>query len=218
MPPLLQWDEIDTVLVDMDGTLLDLAFDNFFWLELVPARYASREGISTAAARQAVAERYERVVGSLPWYCVDHWTRELGLDIAAMKRDHRHLIRYLPGAERFLGSVRARGKPLWIVTNAHRETIAVKREQTRIDTLVDDLVSSHDLAAPKERPEFWTALAERRRFDPERTLLIEDSLSVLAAARDYGIRHIVAIRQPDSRQPPRQIDGFPAILGVAELA
>src|SRR5690606_7534367 len=124
----------------------------------------------------------------------------------------------LPGAERFLGSVRARGKPLWIVTNAHRETIAVKREQTRIDTLVDGLVSSHDLAAPKERPEFWTALAERRRFDPERTLLIEDSLSVLAAARDYGIRHTVAIRQPDSRQPPRQIDEFPAILGVAELA
>ena len=27
---MLAWDEIDTVLLDMDGTLLDLHFDNHF--------------------------------------------------------------------------------------------------------------------------------------------------------------------------------------------
>jgi len=216
MPPI-DWDQIDTVLVDMDGTLLDLAFDNFFWLELVPARYAEREGISLEAAREEISARYRRVVGTLPWYCVEHWTRELKLDIPALKRGHKHLIRYLPGAERFLASVRARGKPLYIVTNAHRETIAVKREQTGIDARVDAVVCSHDLAAPKERREFWTALHGHRRFDPERTLLIEDSLSVLAAARAYGVRHTIAIRQPDSRLPPRDIADFPAVLGVAEL-
>src|SRR5690606_9356708 len=176
-----------------------------------------RRNITVDAAVAELTARYARVAGSLPWYCVDHWTRELGLDIAGLKRSHRHLIRYLPGAEAFLASARARGKEVVIVTNAHRETIAVKREQTRIDRLVDGLVSSHDLAAPKERLEFWTALRERRSFDPERTVLLEDSLSVLTAARAYGVRHTIAIRQPDSRRPPREIPEFPSVHGVAEL-
>ncbi|MDH3916294.1 MAG: haloacid dehalogenase, partial [Chromatiales bacterium] len=33
------WSTVDTVLLDMDGTLLDLRFDNYFWQELVPSRY-----------------------------------------------------------------------------------------------------------------------------------------------------------------------------------
>ena len=31
----LAWRDIDTVLLDMDGTLLDLHYDNHFWLEPV---------------------------------------------------------------------------------------------------------------------------------------------------------------------------------------
>ncbi|HEX6997370.1 MAG TPA: GMP/IMP nucleotidase [Gammaproteobacteria bacterium] len=213
----LDWDEIDTVLVDMDGTLLDLAFDNFFWLELVPARYAERHGLPREEAEAVIKERSARVAGRLPWYCVEHWTRELDLDIKSLKRAHRHLIRYLPGAREFLAAVRARGKPLAIVTNAHRETLAVKREQTGIDRHVDAIVCSHDLRAPKEHRDFWTALGERRPFDPRRTLLIEDSLTVLETARAFGVRHTIAIRRPDSRQPPRAIAGFASVEGVAEL-
>jgi 5'-nucleotidase len=36
MVPEFDWREIDTVLLDMDGTLLDLEFDSHFWLSLVP--------------------------------------------------------------------------------------------------------------------------------------------------------------------------------------
>ena len=32
-----EWQHIDTVLFDLDGTLLDLAFDNHLWREIVPA-------------------------------------------------------------------------------------------------------------------------------------------------------------------------------------
>lgn len=36
---MLAWQEIDTVLLDMDGTLIDLHFDNYFWQRLVPERW-----------------------------------------------------------------------------------------------------------------------------------------------------------------------------------
>jgi putative hydrolase of the HAD superfamily len=215
--PRVDWDRIETVLVDMDGTLLDLAFDNFFWLELVPGHYADVNGCSLEDARAELAARFDAIAGTLNWYCLDHWTRDLGLDLRALKRRNAHLVHYLPGAREFLAAVRARGKDLWIVTNAHRDTLAVKTEQTGIDRLVDRVVSSHDLRAPKESAEFWHGLERRHPFARGRTLLIEDSLAVLAAATRHGVAHPIAIRRPDSRRPPREIDSYAAVDGVAEL-
>jgi 5'-nucleotidase len=211
------WQDIDTVLVDMDGTLLDLAFDNFFWLELVPTRYAELHGLSAEEARVRLRPRFDGVAGTLSWYCIDHWSRDLGIDIKAMKHAQRHLIRFLPRAPEFLDALRARGKQVWIVTNAHRDTFAVKAAQTGIDALVDRVVCSHDLSAPKESDEFWQRLRDAHFFDPARTLLIEDSIAVLAAARSYGVRHTFAIRRPDSARPARAIADFPAVDGVADL-
>jgi putative hydrolase of the HAD superfamily len=213
----LDWDAIDTVLVDMDGTLLDLAFDNYFWLDVVPEHYARKHGVTVAQSRATLTPRFAAKAGTLDWYCLDHWTRDLGLDLKTLKREHREHIRFLPGAPEFLAAVRRRRKRLCIVTNAHRDTFAVKAEHTGIDRLVDGVVCSHDYAAPKESAAFWHALEKHRPFDRDRTLLIEDSLAVLVAARSHGVRHTVAIRRPDSRQPPRAIEGFAAVDGVAEL-
>ena len=214
---IVDWAAIDTVLVDMDGTLLDLNFDTFFWRELVPQRYAVRNGMTVLEARAKLEPRFEAKMGTLEWYCLDHWARDLELDLKTLKREHRERIRFLPGAQEFLASVRARGKRLSIVTNAHRDTFAVKAEHTGLDRLVDSVVCSHDFAAPKESAAFWQALEAHEPFDRRRTLLIEDSLSVLAAARDYGIRHMLAIRRPDSQLPPRSTPDFLAVDGVFEL-
>jgi HAD superfamily hydrolase (TIGR01509 family) len=214
---VVDWDAIDTVLVDMDGTLLDLAFDNFFWRELVPRRYAERKGMSVQAAEETLAPRFAAKVGTLDWYCLDHWTRDLGMDLKALKREHREHIRFLPGAQAFLAAVRARGKSLVVVTNAHRDTFAVKAEHTGLDKLVDSVVCSHDFAAPKESAAFWLALERHAPFDGARTLLVEDSLAVLVAARAHGVRHTIAIRRPDSREPPRAVADFVGVDGVFDL-
>ena len=206
------------MLLDMDGTLLDLAFDTFFWRDLVPQVYARMNGLSVTAAQELLAPRFDARVGTLEWYCLDHWTRDLGMDLKALKREHGAHIRFLPGAQEFLSRVRARGKRLSIVTNAHRDTFQVKAERTGIDRLVDSVHCSHDFAAPKESAAFWRALIEREPFDVARTLLVEDSLTVLEAARDYGVRHTIAIRRPDSRLPPRAIAGYASVDGVFELA
>jgi putative hydrolase of the HAD superfamily len=211
------WDEIDTLLLDMDGTLLDLAFDNFFWLELVPARFAVREGLPLDAARAHVHGRYAEVVGTLPWYCVDHWSEQLGIDIKALKQEHRHLIGFLPTATAFLEAAKSRVERMILVTNAHRATFDVKASVTGIDRWLDEVVSSHDYGAPKEDARFWTALTAAHELTPSRCLLLDDSLAVLTAARAFGIGHLIAIRRPDSRRESRAVDEFPSVEHVGEL-
>jgi putative hydrolase of the HAD superfamily len=213
----LPWSEIDTVLLDMDGTLLDLHFDNQFWLRHVPDAIASRTGISPELALAELRERYRQVQGSLKWYCVDHWSAELGLPIAELKEEISHFIRVHPHAFEFLAAARRAGKRLILVTNAHVASLALKLRRTSLGTHLDDIVVSHDLGLPKEAPGFWPRLHALIPFDPERTLLVDDSLPVLRAARRYGIVYLLAVARPDSQQAPRDTEEFPAIHDFAEV-
>lgn len=211
------WATIEIVLLDMDGTLLDLRFDNYFWQELVPLRYANRHSIPIERAHEELAPRFTASRGTLDWYCVDYWTRELSLDIAELKREMRGHVRFLPGAEAFLRSLRARGLRTALVTNAHNASLAVKAAQTDLARYFDDIVSSHTFGFPKEHPQFWQRLQAELRFEPKRALFIDDSLAVLHAARDFGIGQIIAVTHPDSTQEARMVEEFPAIRGVREL-
>ncbi|PSL14395.1 putative hydrolase of the HAD superfamily [Marinobacterium halophilum] len=214
---MLDWQAIDTVLLDMDGTLLDLHFDSHFWLELLPERYAQHHDMALEQAREWLHERIRREQGALSWYCLDYWTEQLNLPIALLKRDIMERIGFRPGAQAFLQAVQATGRRTVIVTNAHRDSLALKVEVTAIDTLVDGVICSHDFGYPKEDQAFWHALQEVEPFNPQRTLLVDDSLAVLASARRYGIGHLLSITQPDSTQPERQIDEYEATNDFSEV-
>ncbi|SMF95714.1 putative hydrolase of the HAD superfamily [Methylomagnum ishizawai] len=214
---MIEWQNISSVFLDMDGTLLDLNFDNHFWLEFVPRRYAERHGLSLEEANARLAPRFKATEGRLEWYCLDYWSEQLQLDIADMKAEIAGLIAVLPHVTEFLDGVRALGKRLVLVTNAHPKSLGLKMERTRLHAFFDHIVSSHSLGHPKEDPVFWDKLGGIEPFDPARTLLVDDSLPVLRSARRFGIAHLVAIRKNDSRRPPREIDEFPAIHDFREL-
>lgn len=214
---MLDWASIETVFLDMDGTLLDLHFDNYFWLEHVPRRYAAKEGIPLRTARRDLLERYARVEGTMEWYCLDYWTRELGLDIPVLKEEVDHLVALHPFVVEFLNRVRAMQKRVLLVTNAHGRSIELKMRKTRLGEHLDGVISSHCLGLPKEEREFWKRLRETEPFDPERTLLIDDSVPVLEAARDYGVRYLLAVRKPDSRRPEKPPGEFPSISTFRDI-
>jgi len=214
---VLDWDSIDTVLLDMDGTLLDLHFDNHFWLEFVPQRYAELKGVNFEVAKADCVEQFGSVAGTLDWYCLDYWTERLGLNIPELKEEIAHLINVLPDVTEFLDALAARGKRRVLVTNAHEKSLALKMRKTHLDQHLDRLLSSHQLGHAKEFDEFWPALQQVEPFDPQRTLFVDDSMSVLKSAERYGIANIVAITFPDSQQEKRQVTDFIAVDGFSEL-
>jgi 5'-nucleotidase len=213
----LPWNTIETVLLDMDGTLLDLHFDNHFWREHVPLRFAERHGLDVESAKEQLFPKFRSVEGRMEWYCVDYWSRELGLDIAELKREVDHLIAVHPHVLDFLDRARNAGKRIVLVTNAHQKALDLKMQCTQLGGHFDALVCAHDYGRPKEDLSFWKWLSGREPFHPERSLFIDDSLPVLRAAREYGVRHLLCIRQPDSKGPQRDIDEFPAIHRFDEI-
>jgi 5'-nucleotidase len=214
---MIPWNSIDTALLDMDGTLLDLYYDNFFWQRYVPERYAEKHGLATAAAANDLSRRYRRVEGTLDWYCVDYWTQELGLDITALKHEVRNLIAIHPHTVDFLEALRTLGKRRVLVTNAHGKALALKLECTGLRPYFNDVVCSHDLGVPKEHDDFWRRLQRIQPFDAKRTVLVDDSLPVLRSAKRYGIEHLVVITRPDSRCPERPADEFVGVASVRDL-
>lgn len=213
----LPWEHVDTVLLDLDGTLLDLAFDNQFWRAHVPQAWALKRSVNPSQAREQLEARFRACEGTLNWYCIDYWSRELELDIPALKRENAHRIRWLPGAREFLRKVRALGKRLVLITNSHPTTLAIKDARTQVISHFDAGFSSHVFGAPKEHAAFWRELAKVEDFDPARSLFVDDSLPVLRAARAAGIGLIYAVHRPDSGAPPRVQQEFPAVDAVADL-
>jgi HAD superfamily hydrolase (TIGR01509 family) len=214
---LIDWRNVRTVFLDMDGTLLDLYYDNHFWREHVPLRYAEKHGISHDHARQELAVRYKHWAGTLEWYCVDFWSRELDMDIPALKEEVAHLIAIHPDVPEFLAAARAAGKRVTLVTNAHRKSLDLKMRKTGLESYFDALHTSHDIGKAKETSGFWAELREHEPFDPNSTLLVDDSLPVLRSAREYGIANLLAVRFPDTRMPEKDPEEFQAIHSFKDL-
>lgn len=215
--PGIDWARVRHVLLDMDGTLLDLAFDNFIWREMVPTRYAAARGIDLASARRELEPRFMAVAHTLPWYDTNYWSAITGIDIAALHREFQHRIGILDGTVAFLDAVRASGRPIWLVTNAHPDSWRPKLEQTGIAHYFEQIISSWDMQAPKEDARYWQRLRARHEFDPARVLFADDSLPVLQSARAFGMGQIVAMTHPDTSQPPRRFDDFFSVARVSEL-
>ena len=219
MHPLRLPDHIRTLLLDLDGTLLDLAFDTHFWLEVVPEYYGRERGLTAERAlREQIQPRLRAAEGTLNWYCLDYWSRMLELDLSAIKSRHDERIAWLPGAQEFLARQRAAGRRLVLATNSHPETLRIKDEKVAVRAHLDAMFSSHQFGAPKEHAEFWLRLAAVEPFDPAHTAFIDDNPKVLQAARAAGIACVMAVTNPDSSRPPRAPpEGFAHVAAVADI-
>ena len=183
----------------------------------MPLKFAQQQGISKALAKQQLEPRFKSMEGKLEWYCLDYWSQVLQLDIAGLKAEVSGLIAVLPHVTEFLEKLQQSPQKVLLVTNAHRDSLGLKMEKTCLQPFFDGIISSHDLGLPKENAGFWPLLQQQQPFDKKTTVLIDDSLAVLNSARLFGIAHLISVSKPDSKQPKKDITGYPAIEDFREL-
>lgn len=217
-PPPVDWSHIDDVLLDMDGTLLDRHFDNFFFEEELPRRYAAKHALAFPEARDRLMSMYRSVEGELAWTDLHYWTEQVQIDVVALHRELDHMIGFLPDAEAFLLSLRRLGKRVTILTNAHRAGVEVKTAKTGLHRQVDRIVDAFEVGWLKMRAEYWPTCRELVGFDPTRALYIDDDEQCLAAAEDFGIGRIFHRSKSSSQSSPvpsarfHSIENFESIL------
>ena len=217
LTPFADWTQIDSILLDLDGTLLDLNFDLHFWLEYLPQVYSKKHNISLQQAQDILLKMLNAEKGKLNWYCIDFWQEKLELDIMELKNNISHLIQVHPHVKRFLTLARKHNKKIYLITNAHRKTIELKMSVTQLRHYFDGIVSSHDFGFAKQQQTFWHKLSEKIHLDKNRAIFFDDSPDVLQSAFEFNIKHIVAISKPSSKIKTAIVPGFFNIENFSQL-
>ena len=213
----IDWQNIETVFLDMDGTLLDLHFDNHFWLEHMPKKYAEKHNISVKEASDALREKTKTIEGSLDWYCLDYWEKTLDMDIVGLKHEVSDRIAIRETVVEFLEYLHSMKKRVVLLTNAHHKTVALKFGYVDIENYFDKIITSHDVGLAKEQTGFWEVLQKTEDFDKEKSLFIDDHLGVLRTAEEFGVGNLLAIHLPDSQQAVKDTEHFVAIESYKQL-
>lgn len=214
---LMPLKDVEFVLLDMDGTLLDKYFDDYFWEHLVPEKYSEKHNITFGRAKEELFSRYKAHEGTLNWTDIDFWSKELNLDIPALKEQIKHLIEVHPHVEDFLKTIKAQGKKVYMVTNAHYKVLDIKLKKTEIGAYFDRCITSFEMGYPKEMLGFWNKTEQILKFDKEKTLFIDDTAAVLKTARVFGIKYLLLKTRANSKKQDIPENGFIVLNDFKEL-
>lgn len=215
--PKINWSEIETVMLDMDGTLLDKHFDDYFWEEHIPTVYAKENAMNFWDAYEELMGKYRSKEGTLEWTDINYWSKELRLNIAEQKSKMNHLIQVHPYVIDFLKFCKQKEKEVYLVTNAHSKTLAIKMANTEIATYFDKIVCSEEIGVAKENPNFWEKLEKMFSINRNKCLLADDNELVLESAEKYGIKKLIFVAKSSSTKPIVYSKKFPSIVFFKEL-
>ncbi len=217
MTPQFPWPEIDTIFLDMDGVLLDRYFDDYFWTEFVPLHWQQKNGGDIEQIRKKLVATYKKVENTLDWYDPDYWSERLQLDIVGLKQRAAGHINLRPHALEFLAAMQEKKKPLYLITNAHPKTIAVKLAKFDLRPWFQQTVSTAEIGYPKEQPQFWKKLQNHLPYAAEHTFFADDTERILLSAKKSGPQHLLHIAKPNSKEKPSYSHSFPSTDYLADI-
>ncbi|HBO71434.1 MAG TPA: haloacid dehalogenase [Acinetobacter sp.] len=206
-------------MFDMDGTLLDLAFDDFIWNHCLPERHAQVHQCSLEQSQQTLFQFYQQHKHTLSWYSSAYWTAKVGVDVLQLQYEHREKIAARAGCHQLLERLKAKGYRCWLLTNADQAGLQLKLENVELSPYFELMISSEELGHAKEDVGFWQKLQQLHPFDPAKAVFIDDTVAVLKGAEAFGISKLVSILQPSSSKPSRNVNElpYPALNHLTEL-
>lgn len=180
--------DIECLLIDMDGVILDNAYDNDFWQNQIPEVIADSKGIAFDAAKRLAIQIFNYKKNTKDWYDVDYWSNMLDIDIEAQKRSEKSFSRIslYDGVIDTLSILKNKTKMI-LITNAHRKTLNIKLEKYNLTPYFDEMVCAHELNYVKEDIQLWYMLRSKYRLDYEKTLLVEDTINNINVGLSAGI-------------------------------
>ena len=163
------------------------------------------ERVRRREERELFGETFERALDELRFVLrAGHVTEERVLHV----RGHHPLVHEAGELEDLLEVL-----PAQVVVALRVEV----PEVTGLDDYFDEVYTSHEVGYAKEDRSFWEAVSDAERFDPATTVFVDDTVSVLASARGFGMRRLVHVTRPDTGRPARGHPEFASIESVAEL-
>ena len=214
----MKWNSIETFFLDLDGTLLDLAFDNFFWHEHLPYVYANSKDIEFEKAKEDFEKMYKNKENSIQWYSLSYWSEILEIDLCSELLRVKNKIRTLNNSEKFLQILKERKVRIYLLTNCPRYMLHVKLNQVRFWKFFDEIISSEDFGYPKETDEFWNLLQKKFKYKKTSTVFIDDSKNVLDFSVKSGLNNVFLISKPDSNKEKQGTYGYKSIDSLADFS
>ena len=180
--------DIECLLIDMDGVILDNTYDNDFWQNQIPEVIADSKGIAFDDAKRLAIQIFNYKKNTKDWYDVDYWSNMLNIDIEAQKRSEKSFSRIslYDGVIDTLSVLKNKTKMI-LITNAHRKTLNIKLEKYNLTPYFDEMVCAHELNYVKEDIQLWYMLRSKYRLDYEKTLLVEDTINNINVGLSAGI-------------------------------
>jgi len=210
--------QIKVVSFDLDGTLVEDAFDDAIWFEEIPQRYAAKHALPLPQATERVLAEYRALRGHPRWTDMAFWFDRFALgDWRDAVAARQHLIRLYPETAEVLQALAPRYR-LVIITQAERKFREIKLRTLRLGERALGAAFEAVFATPDhfgrlaKDEEVYREVLRRLGVAPHEMLHIGDHSEYdVAVPRALGI-HALHLDRRGTRRGPDVIHDLRALL------
>ena len=202
------------ILSDLDGVILDLAYDKKFWELWLPEQVTRQTNKSIEEAKAEIMTEIDIQRGTLNFYDLNYWDDLLNVDCMQIFQEKEERCSYLAGSYEALQRLSTLKNPKYILTNGDPRIQEYKAETQNFLEFFDSIFYSMHAGYPKESKEFWALARHNLNLEFEDAIFIDDDLKVVTAAAKAGIKQVAWITQGKNRILQNRVETFASLADL----